>query len=57
MVIDQDCEAVQLHAEKLDQAIASFYEQHGLSDEDRLERYLSDQVLIKPDLIINSVSL
>ena len=51
MVIDQACEAVQLPAEKLDQAIASFCEQHGLSDEERLERYLSHQGLIKPDLI------
>ena len=51
MVIDQACTAVQLPAEKLDQAIASFCEQHGLSDEERLERYLSHQGLIKPDLI------
>ncbi len=51
MVIDQACESVQLPAEKLDQAIASFCKQHGLSDEERLERYLSHQELIKSDLI------
>ena len=51
MVIDQACAAVQLPAEKLDQAIASFCEQHGLTDEESLERYLSHQGLIKPDLI------
>ncbi|KGG27037.1 MULTISPECIES: hypothetical protein [unclassified Prochlorococcus] len=51
MVIDQDCEAVQLPAEKPDQPIANFCEQHGLNDQERLERYLSDQGLIKPDLI------
>jgi len=51
MVIDQDCEAVQLPAEKLDQPITNFCEQHGLNDQERLERYLSDQGLIKSDLI------
>ncbi len=51
MVIDHACQAISLANQTLDQAMAQFFEQHELSNPERIHRYLEHQGLSQSDLM------